>query len=132
MLTLMPNQPDASHGRLKRLLIDWDARMNRSILGPKWQTRTEKRLRWIAFPEKIDTNPHWHLLLNLTKRHRGWFERDVTQLEDLVQRHWKALVSSGTTDTQEIYDDGAVRYCTKLASVPRDFTNFELSEGLCL
>lgn len=47
-----------------RKLIDWHARVDRALLGPKWakQEKSDRTL-FFACPEHIQTNIHYHLLL---------------------------------------------------------------------
>jgi len=131
MITLTPNVPYASLGQIRRQLRRWDARMNHAVLGGRWQRRPERRLGWIAFPEKLDTNPHWHLCLELADAQRRWFARGSTSLDELVHRHWRIVAPGGTTTAQAIHDvKGAIRYCTKQLMNPTNLNNFEVSSGL--
>tara|TARA_R110001592_G_scaffold25555_3_gene96940 strand:- start:2489 stop:2749 length:261 start_codon:yes stop_codon:yes gene_type:complete len=64
-VTLAFNDPDgaAPHESIappimRERLRDWDARMNRALIGPKWMRRPDERIQWIFMPELIDRNPH--------------------------------------------------------------------------
>ena len=122
-VTLMLNCPYAGRDHVKHRLRDWDARMNREIVGPKWLRRSDRRMQWIAFPEKLEANPHWHLCLEVLPEQetklgaRGGLAR-------LVDRVWLDLVPSGTTDTKAWRDDGALRYATKQLDDPRNYEMF--------
>lgn len=48
--------------RMTRTLREFDSRLNRRLLGPKWTKKPERHIQWDAFAEKIDTHGHWHLL----------------------------------------------------------------------
>jgi len=119
-VTLMANDPMASHDRMVRLLKDWDARVNRRIAGPKWRKRPDERMQWIAVLEKPGNSPHWHLLCYPSAEQLLWenwrecltpYERDFIEI-------WEKLIASGTCDVQRIYDDGIVDYFTKTLGDP--------------
>src|SRR3954463_85192 len=48
---------------LRDRLKEWDARMNRAILGKDWANRYPDRIFAFWFLEKPTTNPHWHGLV---------------------------------------------------------------------
>ncbi|MGR3630776.1 MAG: hypothetical protein ACU0A8_01460 [Limimaricola soesokkakensis] len=51
------------HDRLK----NWDQRVNRRMLGSAYRRKPPERVLWMAFLEKPKSNPHWHLVLQLTE-----------------------------------------------------------------
>src|SRR4051812_39121907 len=64
-VTLATNDPMVSNEVARRLIKDWDARMNRALLGPKWVDRPDERMFNFYFLEKPGVNPHWHALILL-------------------------------------------------------------------
>ena len=130
MITLQPNRSFCSLDFLVQRLQCWDARMNRELLGPKWLAQTERRLGWIAFPENLDTTPHWHVLLQLTEEQESRFLTRRFGLEAAVDFCWYKLVPGGSTDTQPVTNNGAARYCTKRLHLPENYERYTLSEGL--
>ncbi|MCK8483758.1 hypothetical protein MUY21_06880 [Aliiroseovarius sp. S2029] len=129
------NQMFTRHDMAARLRA-WDARVNRNLVGPKWQKRVDERIYWIAFPEKADVNPHWHLLLQLLPEQ---IEEDEDRqgvcdwsFEDDVKHIWTRLVPSGTVDVQRIGSgmcrrDGAARYVTKSLGFEPNLESFVMS-----
>ena len=130
MITLQPNRQFMSCRFNEARLQQRGAGMNREILGPKWLKHTERRLGWIAFAENLDTNPHWHLLLELTVEQEARLSTGRFGLKAAVHRHWVWLVPGGTTDTQPIFDSGAARYCTKQLHQNKTIQIFTISKGL--
>ena len=55
-VTLASNNQMASNSLMKDRLRAWDSRINRELLGPKWQKKIDERMHWIAFPEKCLTS----------------------------------------------------------------------------
>ncbi|SNR78269.1 hypothetical protein [Puniceibacterium sediminis] len=114
-ITLTANDPTASYDKMKRALKNWDARVNRLIVGSNWQERPDERLLWFAFLEKADSNPHWHLLAemdpDLIVRRQAFFDSIDISLE--MDRIWSHLVPGGTCDVQPFRDEGAIQYVTK-------------------
>ena len=64
-VTLATNGAEIAYPGARRLLREWDARVNRRLNGPKWVKRPDERLVWIAFPEKMEGNFHWHLVVEV-------------------------------------------------------------------
>ncbi|MBO9399944.1 hypothetical protein J7399_10415 [Shimia sp. R9_1] len=101
LVTLTTNDQSFKRERMKDRLRNWDGRVNREIVGPKWLKRYDERINWIAFPEKAGVNPHWHLLLQLTSDQI----RDLGASNDfnrIVKRTWSKLVPSGSSDVELI------------------------------
>lgn len=83
-------------------LYNFEARVNRALIGPKWARRPQQRIEAICILEKPASNPHWHLLVNVRSgRCRG-------NLVDIVQKAWGNLVPVGSTEVQPISDMGAL------------------------
>lgn len=124
-VTLSCNYNLVSRDGMRDLLKGWDARVNRVLVGPKWHRRPDERINWIAFPEKMTVNPHWHLLLQVLDEQLEAFDDPLSGV-NLVSA-WTSLMPSGTVDVQRIDPscDGQEhvrRYVTK--SVGHS-TNFE-------
>ena len=62
-----------SQNRMRDLLKAWSARVNRALLGSRWQKKPDEHIFFFAFLEKPDINPHWHLLL----------QADIEMISDL-------------------------------------------------
>lgn len=105
-VTLTTNDQQVSRAKMRALLREWDARLNRYIVGPKWQKRTDERMVWYAYIEKSHSNPHWHLLLNLLSDQIETLNEvaplEGPSFETMVDITWRRLLPSGTTDVQLI------------------------------
>ena len=76
--TLATNDPMTSTERMKDLLKEWDARVNREIVGNKWHKRPDERIDWIAFREGVGAHPHWHLFKFFPSRLRSFLRPKAT------------------------------------------------------
>lgn len=118
-ITLASNNPMLRLDAANRLLREWDARMNREIVGPKWTKRPDERCCWIACLEGQASSLHWHILFrpawdlpeNQVKR---FDDKYPFGMEGLVADTWHDICKSGSTKTLLIESDGAIRYTTKL------------------
>jgi hypothetical protein len=115
-VTLTFNDVAVGEDRMRERLRRWDALINGEILGRDWATRHADRMFAIYFPEKVESNPHWHGLIRffaLDDSHRQEQER----IFDLnAERLWEKLVPRGSLDNQPIYDlGGAAEYVAKAA-----------------
>lgn len=83
------------------------ARIDRKLLGPKWQDKADSRTRYIAFAEKVDTNIHLHAVFTLpTGQTRDFAEA--------APAFWKALAPAGNLDIQDVtHAEGVADYITK-------------------
>ena len=99
-----------------RKLIDWHARVDRALLGPKWAKREKSdRTLFFAFPEHIQTNIHYHLLV------RPALTRTQIAFEEIAVTAWNDLVPAGGVSVLPITRKrGVVHYATKDI-----FRNFE-------
>lgn len=113
-ITLATNDPMLSASRLLSHLRRWDAIVNRKLNGPKWAKRPDERLLWFAFPEKLDRNPHWHLLAQVDptiEPHRR--SERTEQLPAIAQRSWGLVCPSGSFDCQALDPQPFTWYATK-------------------
>lgn len=114
-VTLVFNEPRAL-SLAHRKLRDWHARIDRALLGPKWAKRERSdRTLFFAFPEHIETNIHYHLLV------RPALTRTQFAFEDIAVTAWSDLVPAGDVTVFPITQKrGVVHYVTKDI-----FRNFE-------
>lgn len=64
-VTLATNHRPMPEQAMRSVLKDWDAHVNRWLVGPEWHRKPDERMIWFAFPEKPEINPHWHLVVQL-------------------------------------------------------------------
>lgn len=125
-ITLTTNNQDFSLRRMRSALRDWDARINRFLVGPKWQQHPDERLLWFAFPEKIEANPHWHLIAQidsqLALKPTSLYRSKL--LEPQGRQHWAKLVPGGTFDCKNIANEGVIRYVTKELATEENLASF--------
>lgn len=124
-ITLATNHMLLSDARMRSLLKEWDARVNRKLNGPRWTKRPDERLVWFAFPEKIDVNPHWHLIAQVDPwiESTGRQERTIN-LAILAEKIWLELLPRGSFDCIEIKDDRVIEYVTKNSNLEECLEKF--------
>lgn len=103
-VTLAANDPMAGRKRMRRLVKNWDAHMNRHLYGPKWLKRYDELLFWFAFLEKPEANPHWHLLIEIPFADETTRNSLGAKIFEYAEPEWKRLISSGTVRTRAIYN----------------------------
>ncbi len=127
-ITLASNHQAMGYRRMRNLLREWDARVNRAINGPKWASRPDERLIWFAFPEKIEVNPHWHLIVEIDpvieKEARAERTRRMPQI---AEERWLALVPRGSFDCQPVDSEKVTEYVTKMSANETHFEKFVVS-----
>lgn len=128
-ITLTSNHQELSEQRMRSLLKQWDARINRFLVGPRWQKRPDERLFWFAFPEKVCVNPHWHLLAQSdpTTVLSPSRENRLEKLETQAKREWFRLLPAGSADIQPIDSSTVIGYATKALSNADHFDRFIVS-----
>ncbi|MBS0126551.1 hypothetical protein KB874_20940 [Aestuariicoccus sp. KMU-90] len=127
-VTLATNHSTLTPRAMRDRLKIWDARMNRFLIGPKWNRRPDERLVWFAFLEKAAVNPHWHLLVELdpappsatAKARQARFEIEA-------KLNWEGLVKSGDVDVKTVADPRVIEYCSKELWSDDAFTAFVCS-----
>jgi hypothetical protein len=105
-------------------LQKWDKLMNGQILGGRWNNKHHLHCEWVAFPEHVHSDPHWHLLWKMSDKlevstvnrmlrgrsiHDPKYDGRIKGqmhhgLKWIVHRHWANVVSSGTTEVVEIFE----------------------------
>lgn len=127
-ITLATNHQQLSYGRMRSLLKQWDARVNRALIGPKWTKRPDERIIWFAFPEKLDVNPHWHLLLEVDPLAETLSRRWRTDnLSRIARNEWLRLVPSGSFDCQAVASADVIDYVLKCMTAGSYIEQFVVS-----
>lgn len=122
-ITLTPNDQFCHPERLKRELWRWSDRMNRDVVGRQWRDRDAQNF-WAAFPEKLETNPHWHVLFRAAR------PVDLLDFEAGAKAIWRRLVRDGTAECSPITCiEGIAKYVTKELGKPSRYELFQLSSG---
>ena len=113
-VTLATNHSTLSQQAMRDRLKIWDARMNRFLVGPKWNNRPDERLVWFAFLEKAAVNPHCPLLVELDPAPQSATARDrQKRFEIEAKLNWEGLVKSGDVDVKAVADQRVIEYCSK-------------------
>lgn len=124
-ITLASNHQPLGYLRMRALLKEWDARVNREINGPKWVKRSDERLVWFAFPEKMDVNPHWHLIVQVDPHIENATRAERTdRLPEIGHMHWLSLVRQGSFDCQSVESPRVIEYITKMSAEESHFEKF--------
>jgi hypothetical protein len=102
------------------------AKLDRRLLGSKWYKKpNEERTFFMAFPEKITSNMHYHLLMSVPEYHYEKFHH-------CAQPTWLNIMQSGTYDCQKLdatipNSGGYASYVTKEQYNPVNFNNMVVS-----
>jgi hypothetical protein len=101
--------------KLRDRLRQWDARMNRKLLGKCWAKHAQDRIFRFYFLEKMDTNPHWHgLVCFFPVKNKSCAEQEHI-FDTKAGPFWKKLVPSGTVDVKPITAQrGVAKYVAKM------------------
>ncbi len=77
-------------GGARNSLKDWHARIDRCLLGRRWQRKPacERTFFW-AFPEHPDSNLHYHLMVKLSDPAKRM------EFEAIADTCWQGIVGSG-------------------------------------
>ncbi|WP_375588382.1 hypothetical protein ABWH89_13875 [Hoeflea alexandrii] len=101
-ITLTTHEHSLSIDGMRHQLREWDARVNRALIGRNWQKRRDQRIWNYSFLESPGINPHWHLLLRLDDTPVAGRVPDTQMLEDHARQAWARISPAGTVDIQEI------------------------------
>lgn len=101
-ITLTTHEHSLSIDGMRHRLREWDARVNRALIGRNWHKRRDQRIWFHAFLESPGVNPHWHILLRLDDTPVAGCIPDTQMLKDYARRAWARLSPAGTVDVQEI------------------------------
>jgi len=113
-ITLGANHQDLSTRAMRNLLKSWDAQENRFLNGGSWVKRPDERIMWIAFPEKLEVNPHWHLMASPDPA--GFHDHRALRyktFEKSVERTWLRLLPMGTVHCVPLRGSNWEYYATK-------------------
>lgn len=102
-VTLTTHDPSLSDEGMRGRLRQWDAQVNRELVGPKWSRHKDELTFFFAFLESSRVNPHWHLLLRVDDSPLTSKRTDILTLSTCFTCAWKEISPAGTVDVQEIY-----------------------------
>ena len=88
-------------------LRKWDARINNAVFGRKWIKEQGRNIKWVAFMEKAQVNPHYHLAAYVE-------DEQTMKFLKAAPKYWRKLVQSGT--------------CDVVFSVDRDWCDYIIKE----
>jgi hypothetical protein len=111
-LTLVTNA-EGSPMKLRRAIKDLLARLDRALLGPKWQKQSkDQRTEGVFIIEHVESNIHAHGMLRLPSF-------DEAEIYMTVGTFWNKLCPSGNSCFR-LLEDALVcaRYCTKEMDMP--------------
>lgn len=146
-ITLATHDPLCSPQKGKELLDRWGQRMDRAMIGKRWNKRREAMgCEWIAFAEGLKSEFHWHVLFrispDLNAERKSTLSRALAAshgkgprgsvlrgLEWQAHENWTNVASKGDAVTRTIGVKGVVNYCTKGLIVPQASAEYVVSAG---
>lgn len=108
------NGPVSQH-RMRDALKSWSARVNRALLGSRWQKKPDEHVFFFAFLEKPDINPHWHLMLQADTEMIADLDVWQERFTQVAEKAWTDLLPAGTVDVQKYYSRDVINYALKSA-----------------
>ena len=101
---------DACEANARYKLKDWLKRVDNFALGNRYWKKRGKRIFFIAVPESLGVNTHYHAFLKWPESYK-----ETEKIIKFAQGLWRGkLVKSGDLDVQELTDRiDAARYSTK-------------------
>lgn len=106
--------------RFWKNVSNWEARVNRALVGPKW-VKSPKRFGALVVVEHVSSNIHAHLLM---RERTGAREEDV---ELAISSAWAKVVPRGTINFQEIRNISDIStYITKEAHLPEWIEHYDI------
>ncbi len=87
--------------KMREKLKRWSAQVNSRLYGRRWSRSLDKQIFFVAFAEKMATNPHFNLMAKIEPRHHA-------AIEDIARDRWLKLVPSGDlwiVDTETANDN---------------------------
>ena len=95
-VTAVFNREVGLEGAKKSLQL-WHNQINKKLYGNKWAgADANERLQYIAVPEHIGRNIHWHMVLKKADRKRGW------KFMLFAEYLWKKKNKAGSMDVQKL------------------------------
>lgn len=104
---------DTQIQRQKRLLRQWDGRMNRALFGKQWAKLHHLRLPILYVPEKLHVNAHWHALVSFPDGAVSLMNKQDATFRRQADSIWQELVPSGTFDIKPYAGRRHVDYLAK-------------------
>ena len=128
-IILATHRPMTMH-EARYLLKKWDKLMNGQILGGRWNRKPHLHCEWVAFPEHVHSDPHWHLLWRMSRdleeatvrkmlngrfidgpKYGGRIKGQLVHgLDWIVHRHWQRVIRSGTSKVVPIFESEKLGY----------------------
>lgn len=113
--------PERGRAALKR----FHANLDRKLFGPYYfQTRKEKRTFFFAFPEHINSNLHYHLLIRPPADHSD-------RIISVAPKIWKKICPQGNMKIGLLSTEEDLRkvsyYTTKDCFIEQNFEHFVIS-----
>jgi hypothetical protein len=109
---------------VRQTLKRWHAKLDRRLLGGRWQKKIEQRTLFVACCENAATNVHWHMMVKVTEKGQQQFDTTAAAL-------WENEVASGTMDVQRLATKEdelkAASYATKGLWLAKGIESFVLS-----
>ena len=124
-LTLGFNFRDVSRTVARKHLRRYDAELNRRLNGTCWLKKTDERIFWVAFPENMDTNPHWHMVVALDRQ--GFHDDRSSRYADferLATEAWLKQFPTGTAHCAPLVGTAYEWYITKDFEVDKKIEEF--------
>lgn len=120
------HRPESTLKFAREKLKYFHANLDGKLIGSKWyQKAKEERTFFIAFPEKIETQMHYHLLMRVNERYEARFNR-------FAEKIWLKLLPSGTYDCQPFktapHPEGYLTYVTKEQKTALNYDNTIISD----
>ncbi|MDC9823972.1 hypothetical protein PRN20_09510 [Devosia sp. ZB163] len=123
-MTLTFNQPgsgrpvrglsDSAVEPLRDKLKEWDARMQRRVIGSNWFNVPDNQLFCLYTLEKPGVNPHWHGLVHFWMADDDERRRQGEKFDRWANELWQDLVPAGDVDVKTVsYEAGAIDYVGK-------------------
>lgn len=102
---------DMSETTARAKLNEWLKRVDKFALGKRYWKKTDERAFFVAVPESMGINTHYHALV----RWPDSFSKKTEEIIQYSQGVWKdKLVKSGFLDVKCIDDkEGVAKYITK-------------------
>ncbi len=133
-VTLATNDPDlalkgyrSTADRLTDLLKEWEGRVRRKVLGPKWSALPYDGMPGFYVIEKPWSNPHWHGLIQFRPRDPSALEKMLAIFDEHYDPIWRRLVPRGTATSRCVFSRaGAAEYIAKSLACAVSYQSFVL------
>ncbi|SDR49874.1 hypothetical protein SAMN05519103_04010 [Rhizobiales bacterium GAS113] len=124
------NDQSVGPRRARDLVREWNARMDRRIVGKQWLRRPDERMFALHVLEKPGSNPHWHSLIRLEPPEPDRWPVQARKLQEYAELEWRKLIKSGTVDVQQITrtPEFVARYIAKELAGEIQFREFILPD----